>query len=101
MLNPRPPLPPAATTLVSAVLRDCQLGNAEQSARAGPARMEKSALVKIGSPHFWMDIARPPPSDGTKGIEQTRQPPSRLAVTRSSFTKGLRFRSANCGPAVI
>src|SRR5215467_13673052 len=75
ILNPRPPLPPAATTLVSAVLRDCQLGNAQQSASAGPARIEKSALVKNEGTHFWMDIAPLPSSDGKKRIETNTPAP--------------------------
>src|SRR5215471_14430965 len=91
MLNPRPPLPPAATTLVSAVLRDCQLGNAEQSASAGPARIEKSALVKNEGTHFWMDIAPLPSSDGKKGLNKHASP------HRSQRYRGHVLRKA-CAP---
>src|SRR5689334_11698995 len=80
ILNPRPPLPPAAMTLVSAVLRACQLGNAVQSASAGPARIEKSALVDIARTHFWMSIALLPSSDGMNGIETNTRAPIVAAV---------------------
>jgi hypothetical protein len=46
MLNSSPPLPPAATTLVTAVFKFCHVGNAEQSAKAGLASIKMRAAVE-------------------------------------------------------
>src|SRR5437588_10737792 len=57
MLNPRPPLPPAATTSVSALLRSSQLGRSEQSASAGSATVDKSMPVERQTNNLVTDMA--------------------------------------------